>query len=212
MLLISEIFKSIQGETSFSGLPFVFIRLAECNLNCSYCDTKYAKKGGKEFSIEQVIKKVKKYGVKNICVTGGEPLLQRDCLKLLDKLVSENYLVLLETNGVEDISKVNKKVRVIMDIKCPGSRVSKETNWNNLKYLSKKDEVKFVVTSYKDFRWAIKIIKGNRLYEKTNILFSPAFGLINLRDLARWVLNCNLDVRMQGQFHKYIWGEKAKGI
>jgi len=212
MLLISEIFKSIQGETSFSGLPFVFIRLAECNLNCSYCDTKYAKKGGKEFSIEQVIKKVKKYGVKNICVTGGEPLLQRDCLKLLDKLVSENYLVLLETNGVEDISKVNKKVRVIMDIKCPGSRVSKETNWNNLKYLSEKDEVKFVVTSYKDFRWAIKIIKGYRLYKKTNILFSPAFELVNLRDLARWVLNCNLDVRMQGQFHKYIWGEKAKGI
>jgi len=212
MLLISEIYKSIQGETSFSGLPFIFIRLAECDLNCSYCDTQYAKRGGKKITIRKVLKTVKKLNTKNVCVTGGEPLLQKECLKLLDKLVSQGYIVLLETNGVEDISKVNKKVRIIMDIKTPGSKVLRETNWNNVRHLRKKDEVKFVVTSYNDFKWAIGIIKKFNLHKKTNILFSPAFEMVKLKDLAKWVLDCKLDVRMQWQFHKYIWGTNIRGI
>jgi len=212
MLLISEIYKSIQGETSFSGLPFIFIRLAECDLNCSYCDTQYAKKGGEKLTIREVLKTVKKLGAKNVCVTGGEPLLQKECLKLLDILISQGYIVLLETNGVEGISEVNKKVRIIMDIKTPGSKVLRETNWNNVKYLKKKDEVKFVVTSYNDFKWAIKIIKKYNLHKKTNILFSPAFEMVKLKDLAKWVLDCKLDVRMQWQFHKFIWGTNIRGI
>ncbi len=212
MLLISEIYKSIQGETSFNGLPFIFIRLAECDLNCSYCDTQYAKKGGEKYTINAVLKTIKKLSAKNVCVTGGEPLLQKECLKLLDKLVSQNYIVLLETNGVEDISKVNKRVRIIMDIKTPGSKVLRETNWNNVKYLRTKAEVKFVVTSYNDFKWAIGIIKKYNLHKKTNILFSPAFEMVKLKDLAKWLLDCKLDARMQWQFHKYIWGENSRGI
>ena len=212
MLVISEIFKSIQGETIFTGLPFVFVRLAGCDLNCSYCDTKYARKQGEKNSVGEVLKRIKEFNLKNVCVTGGEPLLQRDCLKLLDKLSSERYVVLLETNGVEDISKINKWVRIIMDIKCPDSKVLKETNWDNIRYLRKKDEVKFVVSSYRDFEWSIGIINKYKLDKKTNIIFSPAFGIVKLRTLAKWVLDSGLNIRMQWQFHKYIWGGNRRGF
>lgn len=208
MLKVNEVFKSIQGESTFAGLPCVFIRLTGCNLRCNYCDTTYAYDVGKKISIDDLINEVeKKYKCNLIEITGGEPLLQKDTLPLFDRLISKNYSVLLETNGTMSLKNINPSVIKIMDIKCPASGFSNKTYWNNLSYLSSSDQIKFVVSNRDDFDWAVKIIKEKCLDKLCNILFSPNYSQIKNEDLAEWILLENINVRLQLQIHKYIWQE-----
>jgi 7-carboxy-7-deazaguanine synthase len=202
---VCEIFASIQGESSLIGIPMVFIRLTGCNLRCTYCDTKYAYTEGQEMSIRKIINTVKNFRLKFVEITGGEPLLQTEVYELMDELV-KNYNVLLETNGSLSIEKVNSKIKVIMDIKTPGSGMSDKNYLENLNFLKKKDEVKFVLTDRNDYDWAKDFIKKNNINVR-EILFSPAFGSLNPQDLARWILEDALPVRMNLQIHKYIFGE-----
>jgi 7-carboxy-7-deazaguanine synthase len=202
---VCEIFASIQGESSLIGIPMVFIRLTGCNLRCTYCDTKYAYTEGQEMSIKKIINTVKNFRLKFVEITGGEPLLQTEVYELMDELV-KNYNVLLETNGSLSIEKVNSKIKVIMDIKTPGSGMSDKNYLENLNFLKKKDEVKFVLTDRNDYDWAKDFIKKNNINVR-EILFSPAFGSLNPQDLARWILEDALPVRMNLQIHKYIFGE-----
>lgn len=208
MLKVNEVFKSIQGESTFAGLPCVFIRLTGCNLRCNYCDTTYAYDVGKKISIDDLINEVeKKYKCNLIEITGGEPLLQKETLPLFDRLISKNYSVLLETNGTMSLKNINPSVIKIMDIKCPASGFSNKTYWNNLSYLSSSDQIKFVVSNRDDFDWAVKIIKEKCLDKLCNILFSPNYSQIKNEDLAEWILLENINVRLQLQIHKYIWQE-----
>jgi len=202
---VCEIFASIQGESSLIGIPMVFIRLTGCNLRCTYCDTKYAYTEGQEMSIKTIINTVKNFRLKFVEITGGEPLLQTEVYELMDELV-KNYNVLLETNGSLSIEKVNSKIKVIMDIKTPGSGMSDKNYLENLNFLKKSDEVKFVLTDRNDYDWAKDFIKKNNINVR-EILFSPAFGILNPQDLARWILEDALPVRMNLQIHKYIFGE-----
>lgn len=202
---VCEIFASIQGESSLSGIPMVFIRLTGCNLRCTYCDTKYAYTEGQEMSIKKIISTVKNFRIKFVEITGGEPLLQSEVYELMDELV-KNYNVLIETNGSLSIEKVNSKIKVIMDIKTPGSGMSDKNYLENLNFLKKSDEVKFVLTDRNDYDWAKNFIKRNNINVR-EILFSPAFGILNPQDLARWILEDALPVRMNLQIHKYIFGE-----
>lgn len=212
MLKVNEVFKSIQGESTFAGLPCVFIRLTGCNLRCNYCDTTYAYDVGKKISIDDLINEVeKKYKCNLIEITGGEPLLQKETLPLFDRLISKNYSVLLETNGTMSLKNINPSVIKIMDIKCPASGFSNKTYWNNLSYLSSSDQIKFVVSNRDDFDWAVKIIKEKCLDKLCNILFSPNYSQIKNEDLAEWILLEEINVRLQLQIHKYIWQE-SKGV
>ena len=210
MVNINEIFYSIQGESSRTGLPTVFIRLTGCPLRCVYCDTEYAFKGHNMLSIEQIMTQVKQYNTPYVCVTGGEPLAQKNCLDLLDVLAGKDYQVSLETSGSIDISKVNQAVMIVMDIKTPSSGESDKNLFSNINYLKGNDEVKFVIGNKEDFHWAIQIIKTNDL--KAGILFSPIADILNPTQLADWILAANLNtVRLQIQLHKYLWdGIKGK--
>lgn len=212
MLKVNEIFKSIQGESTFSGLPCVFIRLTGCNLRCNYCDTTYAYDVGRKLSIDDLINEVEKtYKCNLIEITGGEPLLQKNTLPLFDRLINKNYSVLLETNGTMSLKNINPSVIKIMDIKCPGSGFSDKTYWNNLSYLSPSDQIKFVISSREDFDWAAKVIKEKCLDKLCHILFSPNYSQIKNEDLAKWILLEKINVRFQLQIHKYIWQE-SKGV
>jgi len=212
MLKVNEIFKSIQGESTYAGLPCVFIRLTGCNLRCDYCDTKYAYEEGKDFSIDELINDVeKKFNCRLVEITGGEPLLQKSAKELLDRLVSKNYSVLLETNGTVSLKNIHPSVIKIMDVKCPSSGVSVKTDWNNLSYLAPSDQLKFVVSNKNDFDWAVNEIKEKKLDNLCPILFSPNYNQIKNEDLAEWILQENINVRFQLQLHKYIWGEARKG-
>lgn len=203
---ICEIFTSIQGESSFAGIPMIFIRLTGCNLQCTYCDTKYAYKEGKTLSVEKVLSKIKKFRFKFVEITGGEPLLQEEVYELMNSLV-KNYKVLLETNGSLSIEKVNPKVKIIMDIKTPGSGMSERNVLENLSLLKKTDEVKFVLTDRNDYLWAKDFIKKHKTPVK-EILFSPAFRMLKPSDLAKWIIEDTLPVRLNLQIHKYIFGKK----
>ncbi len=212
-LVVNEIFFSIQGESSWMGLPCVFVRLTYCDLRCVWCDTGYAFYEGVEMAIDEIIEKVKSYQCKLVEITGGEPLLQENSLKLMKKLCDENFTVLLETGGHRDISQVDKRVHIIMDIKCPGSKMSHKNRWENINHLSKKDEVKFVIKDRADYEWAKGIIDKFKLYEKVGtILFSPVFGEIEPVNLASWILEDKLPVRFQLQMHKYIWSPDTRGV
>ena len=199
---INEIFYSIQGESTFAGLPCVFIRVAGCNLRCSYCDTSYT--NGSELSIKAILQRVKKYNCKLVEITGGEPLLQPETAELAQQLISDVYRVLVETNGTYDISVLHPLVIRIMDIKCPGSGESDKMDWDNINRLRPRDQVKFVISNRWDFDWAISKLKKHKLIDKTNILFSPVFGLLNPGELAQWILDTKLPVRLQIQLQKYI--------
>ncbi|MFH1288952.1 MAG: radical SAM protein [bacterium] len=201
---IIEIYKSLQGESYFSGLPCIFIRTAGCNLRCSYCDTKYAYKPGKIFSIPVILSKIKKYKIKLVEITGGEPLLQDDLNFLTDRLLKDGYSVLIETNGSLDINLLSKKVTKIMDIKCPGSKMDGENRWGNINYLTKNDEVKFVISDKFDYNWAKRKMKDYSLCEKTKISFSPASESLPPKKLADWILKDELNVRFQIQLHKIL--------
>ena len=211
-LKVNEIFKGIQGESTYAGLPCSFIRLTGCNLRCNYCDTTYAYDEGREFSIDSLFKEVEKLNCNLVEVTGGEPLLQEKTLELFDLLISKNYSALLETNGTISLKNVNSSVIKIMDIKCPGSGSSDKTNWSNLDYLTSKDEIKFVISNREDFNWAVKVMKEKKLDELCTLLFSPNHKQLKSSDLAEWILTENINVRFQLQIHKYIWGENSRGI
>ena len=207
-LRINEIFFSLQGESSRVGLPTVFVRLTGCPLRCGYCDTAYAFHDGKTRDIDDVIAEVATYKTKTVCVTGGEPLAQKNCLTLLAKLCDLGYSVSLETSGAIDIAAVDPRVSRIVDIKTPGSGEVDKNRWGNLSLLKPSDEIKFVITSEADYEWAVELLAEKKLAELAPVLFSPAFTEVSYEQLATWILRDGLPVRMQVQLHKIIWGEK----
>lgn len=207
-LRINEIFFSLQGESSRVGLPTVFVRLTGCPLRCGYCDTTYAFHDGKTRTIDDVIAEVAQHRSKTVCVTGGEPLAQKNCLTLLTKLCDLGYSVSLETSGAIDISAVDSRVSRIVDIKTPGSGEADRNRWENLPLLKRDDEIKFVITSEADYRWAVALLEEKKLASLAPVLFSPAFNDVSYEQFAAWILRDGLHVRMQIQLHKIIWGEK----
>ncbi len=212
ILHVNEIFKSIQGESSYAGIPCVFVRLTGCNLRCSYCDTTYAYDEGTEISVNEILSTIKVYGCKNVCITGGEPLLQNSVTKLINLLKKTRYKIFIETGGSIDIDMLPKAVTRIMDIKCPDSGMDKEMDWNNIEKLKVRDEVKFIISSKKDYEWAKRIIRKFKLADRAQILFGVAYGKMKPKTLAGWILKDNLDVRLQLQLQKYIWPDKARGV
>ena len=206
-LRVSEIFLSLQGETSRTGLPTVFVRLTGCPLRCGYCDTTYAFHGGKRVSIGSVLAEVAKYDVHYVTVTGGEPLAQKECGTLLRLLCEAGHSVSLETSGAMDVSKVDVRVSKILDIKTPGSGEVEKNLWTNIEYLTPHDEMKFVLCDERDYQWAVKLIHEQQLNLLCPILFSPVYGLLDPALLATWVLRDRVPVRVQIQLHKLLWGE-----
>ena len=212
LLRVNEIFKSIQGESSYAGIPCVFVRLTGCNLRCSYCDTTYAYDEGVEMSVNGILSTIKGYGCKNVCVTGGEPLLQSSVIKLIDLLKISHYNIFVETGGSINIDMLPKAVTRIMDIKCPDSGMEKEMDWGNIERLKARDEVKFIISSKKDYEWAKRITRKYKLTDKAQILFGVAYGRMKPKTLAGWILKDNLEVRFQLQLQKYIWPNKVRGV
>ncbi len=208
---VNEIFKSIQGESSYAGLPCSFIRTTGCNLRCSYCDTKYAFEVGEELSVEMILERIKDYKCDLVEITGGEPLLQKDIYSLTERLLEGGYRVLVETNGSIDIGRLDWRVVKILDLKCPDSGESHRMRWENLGKLKPHDEVKFVLSSRKDYDWAKGIIRKYHLEDRC-ILLSPVFSLLEPEKLASWILQDNLSARLQLQLHKYIWGPMRRGV
>lgn len=212
MLKVNEIFYSIQGEGTNAGLPCVFIRLTFCNLRCSYCDSEYAFHEGKDYSIDELISEVKNYNCNLVEVTGGEPLIQEESLILMEELCKLNYDVMLETGGSLPIKNVNKSVIIILDLKCPSSKMEKKNLYENIDFLKPNDEVKFVIGNKEDFDWSKEIIEKYNLTKKCNVLFSPVFSKIENVELAEWILKDNLNVRFQIQLHKQIWDPNKRGV
>jgi 7-carboxy-7-deazaguanine synthase len=208
VIKINEIFFSLQGESSRIGLPTVFIRLTGCPMRCNYCDTAYAFNGGENLTIHAILAKVASYKTQYITVTGGEPLVQRECLDLLTALCDSSYEVSLETGGALTIKDVDPRVKIILDIKTPGSGEVKNYHWPNLNYLKAKDEIKLVITDHEDYLWAKNTIQEKNLLENFDILFSPSFEQVKSQDLAEWILKDQLPVRLQLQLHKILWGQK----
>jgi 7-carboxy-7-deazaguanine synthase len=206
-LRITEIFYSLQGESVRVGLPTVFVRLTGCPLRCQYCDTAYAFQGGKVQKLDEIISQIAKYQAKYICVTGGEPLAQPDCIKLLTQLCDQDYQVSLETSGARDLAQVDKRVMIIMDLKTPDSKECDKNLWTNLNYLKPSDQIKFVICSRKDYDWACSIMEEHALSQKAEILFSPSWGQLEPRLLADWIVADNLPVRFQLQLHKILWND-----
>ena len=212
-LTINEIFHSIQGESTYAGLPCVFVRLTACDLRCTYCDTEYAFYEGKKRTLAAILAEVKGYGCPLVEVTGGEPLLQKNVHPLMKALADEGYTVLLETSGAHDIGPVDPRVHRIMDLKCPGSGEVARNRAENLPLLEARDEVKFVGGSEEDYAWAKAQIEGGAWAGRVNaILISPVFGKIDLRFLAEAILKDNLSVRLQVQMHKLIWEPNKRGV
>ena len=212
-LNLIEIFASIQGETSFTGLPTTFIRLATCNLRCSWCDTTYSFKKGEPFSLTSIIKQVEENGLRYVCITGGEPLLQKAAYPLMEQLIALNYSVSLETGGSLSIKEVPSLVKIILDIKCPGSLMEKHNDWNNFSLLKKTDEVKFVIKDYSDYLYMKDILETYPLLKKIPaILLSPVFGVLDPKALVEWILRDKLSVRLNLQIHKFIWDPMTKGV
>ena len=207
-LRINEIFFSLQGESTRVGLPTVFVRLTGCPLRCGYCDTAYAFHEGKTRSLDDVLAEVASHSTRYVCVTGGEPLAQRNCLALLSRLCDAGYSVSLETSGAIDIGEVDARVSRIMDIKTPGSGESGKNRWENLALITSHDEIKFVITSEADYAWAVAMLRDKKLADLCTVLFSPSFGEVQPDRLAGWILRDALPVRMQLQLHKILWGEK----
>ena len=211
-LRVCEIFKSIQGESSFAGMPFVIVRMTGCNLRCSYCDTQYAWEEGREIEILDLIQLVRAFETKHVLLTGGEPLAQHGSFELANRLAFENFIVLVETNGTMNISPLAGNVIVIMDIKCPGSQQSHMMNWDIISALRPTDEVKFVLSDRTDYEWAKEILSKYFADLPQRILMSAVFGKLSTSDLAGWILTDNLRVRLQLQLHKYIWPDKIRGV
>jgi 7-carboxy-7-deazaguanine synthase len=209
---VTEIFHSIQGESTFAGQPCVFVRLTGCPLRCSWCDTEYAFYGGSDVSIEAIVDRVHSYGCPLVEVTGGEPLAQSECLALLTRLCDDGFTVLLETSGALETAGVDPRVRVILDVKCPGSSMSDRMHWPNVDRLRVQDEAKFVINDRADYEWAKETVERYHIDRRCPVLFSPVFGTMDPRQLAEWVLADRLPVRYQLQLHKLIWSPDMRGV
>ena len=209
---INEIYKSIQGESTYAGLPCVFVRLTYCNLRCTYCDTAYAFYEGQEMSVEQVMQAVRDCGCTLVEITGGEPLLQKEVDPLMNRLIAEGFLVLLETGGSIDIGDVHPKVIKIMDLKCPSSGESEKNRYDNIDKLQPHDEIKFVIGNREDYLWTLDIMRKYHLDGKYRILFSTVFDGLEPSELVKWILTDGLNVRFQLQIHKYIWSPEKRGV
>ncbi len=212
LLTVNEIFYSIQGESTHAGRPCVFVRLAYCNLRCSYCDTAYAFDEGTAKDVAEVIAEIRRHPATLVEVTGGEPLAQPDVHPLMTALCDRGFEVLLETGGSLAIDAVDPRVKRIVDFKCPSSGMMKKNLWGNAGHLRRGDEVKFVMGTREDFDWAVERVREHRLAERVTVLFSPVFGELEPRLLAEWVLGLDLQVRMQLQMHKYIWEPTMRGV
>ena len=205
-LNITEIFYSLQGEAKEVGIPTVFVRLTGCPLRCNYCDTAYAFKGNNPLSIQHILDEVAQYNTRYVCVTGGEPMAQSNCLKLLDSLIDSGYNVSMETSGSIDIAPVNNKVSIVMDIKTPSSTEEHQNRYENLPILKSKDQLKFVIASRSDFDWCNEILDNHKV--ESEILFSPVYESLKPVQLADWILEKKLNVRLQVQLHKLLWGDQ----
>ncbi len=213
MLKINEIYLSVQGESSKAGLPCVFVRMTYCNLRCTYCDTAYAFYEGQDYSIEQVIAKVKEFDCKLVEITGGEPLVQdEECRLLMKRLCNEGFEVMLETGGSLPVQYIDQRVKIIMDLKCPSSGMVKKNLYDNLDYLKRDDELKFVIGNREDYEWTKEIISMYDLENKCNLLFSVVFGSLEPVLLVEWMLRDKIKARFQLQLHKYIWQPETKGV
>ena len=209
-LRLTEIFFSLQGEAARAGLPTVFVRLTGCPLRCVWCDTTYSFTGGEPATVASVLAEVAKYPARQVCVTGGEPLSQKECLPLLTALCDAGYDVSLETSGAIDVAGVDPRVARIMDLKAPDSGESARNRWENLAFLNQRDEIKIVIASRADYEWAREAIRAHKLDVICPVLLSPAAGLVDPTALAEWILEDGLNVRFQMQLHKLLWGN-AKG-
>lgn len=207
-LRITEIFSSIQGESTTVGIPTVFIRLTGCPLRCQYCDTAYAFTGGKWMVLADIEAKVAAFNLKHVTVTGGEPLAQKTCLSLLSNLCDQNYAVSLETSGAFDVSQIDPRVIKVMDIKTPASGEAKKNKWENVNYLREQDQVKFVICNQSDYVWAKNIIEEYQLTHRCEVLFSPSYDELEPKQLAEWIVEDHLNVRFQLQLHKVLWGNE----
>lgn len=207
-LRLTEIFLSLQGESNSIGWPTVFVRLTGCPLRCQYCDTAYAFHGGQWWEFDAILAEVAKHGARHVCVTGGEPLAQKRCIALLEKLCDAGYDVSLETSGAIDIGPVDPRVSRVLDIKTPGSAEVHRNLWSNLPLLTARDQVKFVICSREDYDWSKAVVAEHRLTEVCDVLFSPSFTQIKPRDLADWIVADRLPVRFQLQLHKILWNDE----
>ena len=212
MIKINEIYLSVQGESTHTGLPCIFIRLTGCNLRCSWCDTAYAFHEGKNMSIDEILQKVENFGIHLVEITGGEPLMQDNVYTLMRRLIENGYKVMLETGGSISLERVPKDVIKIMDLKCPGSGEQEKNNLENLKLLAPHDEVKFVILNRKDYEWSRDIIKKFKINETAHILLSPVFDKLELKEIVKWILEDRLPVRLQTQLHKIIWDKNTIGV
>jgi 7-carboxy-7-deazaguanine synthase len=208
---ITEIFHSIQGESSHAGRPCVFVRLAGCNLRCVWCDSAYTFTGGEKMSLEDVIARVKAYGCNLVEVTGGEPLAQSEAFDLIRQLADDGFEVLIETSGSIDIAPVDGRAKIILDVKCPGSGEVAKNRWENLEQLRGQDEIKFVIAGRADYEWARDLVAERKL-DRWTVLFSPVWGRQDLKSLAKWMLADRVPARLQTQLHKHIWGADVTGV
>ena len=213
MLTVNEIFHSIQGESTYVGEPCVFVRLTACDLRCTWCDTPYAFHEGSKMSIDEVIRIVEGYGCPMVEITGGEPLLQKDVYPLMSQLLERGKKVLIETGGHRSIDQVPPGVIKIMDVKCPGSGEAEKMDWANLQRVAQSDQVKFVIKDRTDYEYARDIVRREGLADRVAaVLFSPVHGVMEARELARWILADGLPVRLQLQAHKFIWSPETRGV
>jgi 7-carboxy-7-deazaguanine synthase len=213
MLTINEIFHSIQGESTHAGRPCVFVRLTACDLRCSWCDTPYAFHEGHKVSVDDVVAQVAAIGCDYVEITGGEPLLQADVYPLMEQLVARGHSVMLETGGHRSIAEVPRQVIRIVDVKCPASGEAAKNHWPNLELLSAKDEVKFVIQDRVDYEFARDVVRDHDLIARTAaVLFSPVHNVLEAKQLAAWILEDRLAVRLQLQVHKFIWGVDVRGV
>jgi 7-carboxy-7-deazaguanine synthase len=214
MLRVTEIFRSIQGESTHAGRPCTFVRLTGCPMRCVWCDSEYTFTGGEQIDIQDVLDQVRAFGSRLVEVTGGEPLAQKEAFSLIKQLCDENYEVLVETGGYISTESVDPRAKLILDVKCPASGEAARNHWPNLDRLrSDLDEVKFVVANRGDWEFALDIVAQYDLIKRTKaVLISPAWGEIDLKELADWIAGCGLEIRLQLQMHKYVWGPEARGV
>ncbi len=206
-MIVSEIFSSIQGESTLQGLPCVFIRLSGCNLDCRYCDTRYAREGGAEMSINEIVKKASLFGLRTVCITGGEPLLQKDTPALVKVFLDRDWTVSIETNGSMDVSAIDSRAVRVIDIKCPGSGEDGSFLTENLDNRRSADEFKFVINDREDFNYAVGFVTEHGLADNSTVLFAPVYGVLDPQTLSAWILKEFHAARLNLQLHKYIWGD-----
>ncbi|HSP35492.1 MAG TPA: 7-carboxy-7-deazaguanine synthase QueE [Thermoanaerobaculia bacterium] len=208
---ITEIFHSIQGESTHAGRSCVFVRLTGCNLRCRWCDSAYTFTGGEKMALDDVIARVKSYGTKLVEITGGEPLAQQESFDLVRRLCDDGFEVLVETSGSIDITPVDRRAKIILDVKCPGSGEAAKNHWENIEELRPHDEIKFVIADRNDYDWAKRVIEEKKLGRWT-VLFSPVWGEMDMKSLAEWMLADRVPARFQTQLHKHIWGADVRGV